>query len=184
MADDQSAPQFRVKIVTHLNTFVDDVKAEGVNATHYSASLTVPAGQFKPGDVITETPAPSAATYYMVIQKTILPGSQFGDVKLSRIVKWYNGKPVIRGLSYPYSLTAPKWWYDTIKVKDIVREVYYRPDVPPSWRWGKWNPDPAVEDLLLKTGAGLPNLTNGSITPIGPRRPTSTATPTPRPAAR
>jgi hypothetical protein len=163
---DQTSPTFKVLQVIKLNTFVDTVRATGINGTTYSVSLTVPGGQFKPGDTITETPAPSKATYYMVISKTPLPGRPYGDVKLSRIVKWYNGKPTIRGLNYLVSLTAPKWWYDTIQVKDIVREVFPRADAAPSWRWGKWNPNPAVEDLLLNTGAGLPNLANGSITPI------------------
>jgi hypothetical protein len=166
---DQVAPSYRVIQLTPLNAFVDDAKVVRLNGPWKPQSLTVPGGKFKVGDIIQETPAPSKATYYMVIHKAkIQPGSQFGSLQLSRIVKWYNGHPLIRGLSYPYSLTAPKWWHDTVQVKDIVREVYRRADVPPSWRWGKWNPNPAVEDLLLTTGAGLTNLTNGRITPLGP----------------
>lgn len=121
---------------------------------------------FQVGEVMTLTKGPSSgAAYFMVTskaEKTATPHS--GSLQVRQITAWYNGKPTLS--PYYRSLTAPRWWFDTVKVGDVVREVHRI--YGDSWRWGQMHPDPEVEKLAVHNGEGLPNLFKGSVSTVAP----------------
>jgi hypothetical protein len=162
--------QYRVSQLNHENLFLDTIWTVRTDNGRPGPTMTVAANAYHVGDIVKQTDAPTNATYYMVIVKGGNPLPPYGLLQLSRIVAWDNGKPRIKGLNYLVSLTAPRWWYDQVKVGDVVREVNpYKGGQ--SWRWGEMNPDPTVEQFLVNNQDGMPNVLEGNITTLGPQDP-------------
>jgi hypothetical protein len=57
----------------------------------------------------------------MVVAKMVAPDKMSGDMKLSRIVYWINGKPTIKGLNYVVSITLNKDNVNQYEKGDLVR---------------------------------------------------------------
>ncbi len=125
----QEGDSFTVVQQTPLNEFLDDVKLERpvegkTNRPNYRISVTVAKDCLFVGDQVKGRPVelpPKPDSIYMVVAKVVAPDKSKGDMKISRIVFWINGKPCIKGLNYSKSITLNKDNVNTFEKGDLVR---------------------------------------------------------------
>jgi hypothetical protein len=165
----ESAPVvYKVKTLTHLNQFQDSVWAVA-NGGHNLVRFTLGSGTVsKVGDTFKENDSASWGVYWMIVAKSPLAkGAASGEITVSRVDKWYNNRPAIKGLDYTQPIQMNVALFNRVKLGDLIRRV---PNVDPS-KPPYWKPDSDLtetEKLLVREFIDLPNLREGPITEVGP----------------